>query len=55
LIGSAEEASHSSHQVLSPTSPLGQALIGKRIGDEVSYALPNGRTANVVLVDVQNH
>ncbi len=55
LIGSAEEASHSSHQVLSPTSPLGQALIGKRIGDEVSYSLPNGRTANVVLVDVQNH
>ncbi len=55
LIGSAEEASHSNHPVLSPTSPLGQALIGKRIGDEVSYSLPNGRIANVVLVDVQNH
>lgn len=55
LIGSAEEASHSTISVISPTSPLGQALIGKRIGDEVSYELPNGRIANVVLVDVQNH
>ncbi len=55
LIGSAEEASHSPHEVLSPTSPLGQALIGKRIGDEVNYELPNGRVANVILVDVQNH
>ncbi len=55
LIGSAEEASHSTISVISPTSPLGQALIGKRIGDEVSYELTNGRIANVVLVDVQNH
>jgi len=54
LIGSAEEASHSEHNVLSPDSPLGQSIIGKRIGDEISYELPNGRIANVVLVDVQN-
>ncbi len=55
LVGSAEEASHSTHPVISPQSPLGQALIGRRIGDEVSYELPNGRVANVVVVDVQNH
>ncbi|MEN9692855.1 MAG: transcription elongation factor GreA [Actinomycetota bacterium] len=54
LIGAAAEAAHSEFSVLSPTSPLGLALMGKRIGDEVSYELPNGRIANVVLVDVQN-
>lgn len=54
LIGATAEAEHSDFSVLSPTSPLGSALMGKRIGDEVSYELPNGRTANVILVDVQN-
>lgn len=29
-------------RVLSPRSPLGQALIGKRIGDRVTYAAPGG-------------
>ncbi|MEN9711276.1 MAG: hypothetical protein RL441_1268 [Actinomycetota bacterium] len=54
-IGSSEERGSSEHEVLSPTSPLGAALIGHRIGDEVSYKLPNGREITVVLVDVQSH
>jgi transcription elongation factor GreA len=29
-------------RVLSPRSPLGQALIGKRIGDRVTYEAPGG-------------
>jgi transcription elongation factor GreA len=54
-IGSPEERGSSEHDVLSPTSPLGAALVGHRIGDEVSYKLPNGREISVVLVDVQSH
>lgn len=30
-------------RVLSPKSPLGQALMGKRVGDTVSYEAPGGR------------
>lgn len=30
-------------RVLSPRSPLGQALMGKRVGDSVSYEAPGGR------------
>lgn len=29
-------------RVLSPRSPLGQALLGKRIGDQVTYDAPGG-------------
>ncbi|MEY4322761.1 MAG: hypothetical protein RL410_542 [Actinomycetota bacterium] len=54
-IGSAEESAVTHHDVLSPSSPLGDAIIGRQIGDEVAYTLPNGRTITVVLVDVQQH
>jgi transcription elongation factor GreA len=54
-MGSAEEAAVTHHDVLSPDSPLGAATIGHRIGDEISYQLPNGKTINVVLTDVQIH
>ena len=54
LLGSREEAAHSDVEVLSPTSPLGNALIGKRVGDDVSYTLANGRSITVTLTDVQN-
>ncbi len=30
-------------RVLSPKSPLGQALMGKRVGDTVTYEAPGGR------------
>jgi transcription elongation factor GreA len=29
-------------RVLSPRSPLGQALLGKRVGDQVTYEAPGG-------------
>ena len=54
-IGSSEERGTIDHEVLSPTSPLGEALLGHRIGDEVTYTLPNGRAISVILVDVQSH
>lgn len=55
FVGESEESGLTHHDVLSPSSPLGQALIGHRIGDEVTYTLPNGRSVSVVLVDVQKH
>ena len=53
LLGSREEVAHSQHEVLSPSSPLGAAVIGKHIGDDVTYALANGRTITVTIADVQ--
>ena len=32
---------------------LGAAILGKRKGDEASYAAPNGTSINVTIVDVQ--
>jgi transcription elongation factor GreA len=41
LIGSIEER-REGIAVISPNSPLGQALIGRRQGDRVSYEAPSG-------------
>ena len=40
LVGHIEEETE--HDVISPSSPLGSALIGKRAGDEVEYDAPRG-------------
>jgi transcription elongation factor GreA len=40
LVGSVEEAGTS---VISPGSPLGQAIMGRRAGDKVSYEAPVGQ------------
>jgi len=42
LIGSIEERPEDA-AVISPGSPLGQALIGHRQGEQVEYEAPNGR------------
>ena len=39
--------------VYSPQSPLGAAILGRRPGDVVSYAAPNGRSINVTVVKVE--
>jgi transcription elongation factor GreA len=36
-------------EVYSPSSPLGKALIDAKVGDKVSYNLPNGSTMTVTL------
>ncbi len=40
LVGHIEEKAE--HDVISPTSPLGAALVGKRAGDEIEYDAPGG-------------
>jgi transcription elongation factor GreA len=41
-------------RVLSPRSPLGQALLGKRVGDRVTYEAPGG-TFTYEIVSLEAH
>jgi transcription elongation factor GreA len=51
LIGSIEEKG-TDVEVMSPGSPLGQALIGAKAGDVVDFVAPNGNTIKVEIVAV---
>jgi transcription elongation factor GreA len=55
LLGSREEAAHASIEVYSPTSPLGAAVVGKRIGESATYALANGKEMIVEIIDVKTY
>ncbi len=37
--------------VYSPKSPLGAAINGKKVGDNATYTLPNGRSTTVEILD----
>ncbi|HMK63630.1 MAG TPA: transcription elongation factor GreA [Acidimicrobiales bacterium] len=50
LVGSIEER-HDELNVISPGSPLGQALLGRGPGDSVEYEAPGG-TLRVEIVDI---
>lgn len=51
LVGSIEE--RHDHEVISVNSPLGQALMGRRAGERVTYTTPTGATLTVELVAVE--
>ena len=52
LFGAREMADlHPELQVYSPQSPMGQAIAGKRKGDEVDFVAPNGKELKVEIVD----
>ncbi|HEU4675619.1 MAG TPA: transcription elongation factor GreA [Motilibacteraceae bacterium] len=53
LLGSREVAGGTQLDVYSPTSPLGEAINGKRVGDTTSYTAPNGREITVEIVDAK--
>jgi transcription elongation factor GreA len=56
LLGSRELLSMDSSveiDVYSPTSPLGAALLGKKVGDSVTYETPNGKKLGVEVVDAK--
>jgi transcription elongation factor GreA len=50
LLATREEAAHGDLEVYSPSSPLGQALLGAREGEARQYTLPNGDSFNVTLI-----
>ena len=41
LLGSREEAAHTSIDVYSPTSPMGAAVLNQEVGAEISYETPS--------------
>ncbi|WP_029291854.1 transcription elongation factor GreA [Cellulomonas sp. HZM] len=53
LLGSREMAGTTDIQVFSPTSPLGAAILGKKVGDSTSYEAPNGRQIPVEITDAK--
>ena len=52
LIGSIEER-NTELEVMSPGSPLGQALLGHRVGDVVDYETPTGKVLKVEIVGLE--
>jgi transcription elongation factor GreA len=50
LLATREEGAHGSLEVYSPSSPLGQALLGAKDGEKRQYTLPNGNTMKVTLI-----
>lgn len=41
--------------VYSPQSPLGAAILGKKVGDTATYCAPNGKPINVTIKSVGAH
>lgn len=54
LLGSREYVS-SDLETYSPQSPLGSGVNGKKVGEDASYELPNGKKASVRIVDAKPH
>ena len=52
LLGSIEERTDEGIEVMSPGSPLGEALIGRRVGETVEYQTPTGATLKVAIASV---
>ena len=53
LLGSREASDGLEIEVFSESSPLGQALVGKKVGETTSYEAPNGATITVELEKVK--
>jgi transcription elongation factor GreA len=52
LLGSREDDSVQL-EVYSAASPLGRAINGKRVGEQATYELPNGRAVSVEIVEAK--
>jgi transcription elongation factor GreA len=53
LLGSREMAGETDMDVFSPTSPLGAAIVDKKVGEKSSYEAPNGKTIDVEITDAK--
>lgn len=51
VLGSREIAVATEHEVISPESPIGSAIMGSKKGDKVSYDAPSGKKITVEIVD----
>ena len=52
LLGSREEAAHATVDVISPSSPMGSAVLGHSVGQTVEFATPNGKQKSVTIREV---
>ncbi len=55
LLGSREIAGDSDLDVYSEKSPLGEAIVGLKVGDKTSYTAPNGRDISVEILKVETY
>ena len=55
LLGSPEISEGTELDVFSPDSPIGQAITGLKIGEETSYAAPNGKLFEVKIINVSTY
>jgi transcription elongation factor GreA len=53
LLGLREEKKTVEHDVLTPESPLGKALLGKKVGEKVAAEAPNGKQLHVEVISVE--
>ena len=53
LLGSREDL-HDELEILSASSPMGTAIAGAKVGDEVSFTTPTGVTLPVTVVDIRH-
>jgi transcription elongation factor GreA len=53
LLGNREIAGDADVDVYSEKSPLGSAILGRKIGDSTSYSLPNGKQVGVKILDAK--
>lgn len=52
LLGSREMASQTDLRVYSAESPLGEAILGLKVGDETTFEAPNGKDMSVKVLGV---
>ena len=52
LMGSREASPDVDMDVYSPDAPLGQAIMGHKVGETVDYLAPNGKNIKVKLLEV---
>lgn len=55
LLGSRELADGSDLDVYSSESPLGKAIMGAKVGDELSYDAPNGKSIPVKIIAIDSY
>ena len=55
LLGNRELADGSDLDVYSAESPLGVAILGRKVGDKVSYSAPNGNEIAVKILNVETY
>ncbi len=55
LLGNRELADGSDLDVYSAESPLGAAILGRKVGEEVSYSAPNGNVISVKVLAVDTY